>query len=496
MLSRLRRPAVLLDRYWTELFRSGRRPEPPSGLDPTIADVVNRLAEDMDRLAIRPSFQSDLGHRLETHATERLAQERRAWSGPMLAPRRRWPTNNQTDTELEEHVVTSDASTTRPEPTTFQQRRWVREGLKLAAAALIFVIVGAILALTLRDNQDEQLAVPLTPTSTAPTPTATEPGVTATAVATATATRSAATATPAATAAPTRVPRPSLPAAGTIVATIPVGAGPFSIAAGAGSVWVASADGAITRIDPATNAVVATIQFDDPPLTYPKVDFADGAVWATAYGKFRVVKIDPATNQVVETIRTASFVNDIEVGNGVLWYSSFESGAVVRVDLATNTEVARVPVPAPAYVLLTEDAVWVSSAMDQSKITRIDPATNTVAATITLEQSTGPKFAVDETSLWTGAAEHGWASDGSVTRLDLATNQVTAIVPLPGIPLAVDLGDGAVWASFPDTLYRLDPTTNQLVGVLSIPGIWPITYADGSIWAATPDAVVRVDPTP
>ena len=60
-------------------------------------------------------------------------------------------------------------------------------------------------------------------------------------------------------------PAPDLPDAGQISATIPVGLHPRTAAAGHGSIWVQNdVDGTVSRIDPATNTVIATI-----PITAP-----------------------------------------------------------------------------------------------------------------------------------------------------------------------------------------------------------------------------------
>jgi virginiamycin B lyase len=60
---------------------------------------------------------------------------------------------------------------------------------------------------------------------------------------------------------------------------IPVGAGPEGIATGAGAVWVANLrGGTVSRIDPATNQVVATIRTGFFPAG---VHVGAGGVWVT-----------------------------------------------------------------------------------------------------------------------------------------------------------------------------------------------------------------------
>ncbi len=66
---------------------------------------------------------------------------------------------------------------------------------------------------------------------------------------------------------------------GIISESIDVGDGPIDVAAGAGGVWVAnSRDGTVSRIDPHTNKVVATIRLGNSPRA---IVVGGGAVWVT-----------------------------------------------------------------------------------------------------------------------------------------------------------------------------------------------------------------------
>ncbi len=61
--------------------------------------------------------------------------------------------------------------------------------------------------------------------------------------------------------------------------SFPVGRAPVGIAYGAGSVWVAnSGDGTVSRIDPTTSKVVATIPVGNNPRG---IAVGDGKVWVT-----------------------------------------------------------------------------------------------------------------------------------------------------------------------------------------------------------------------
>ena len=62
---------------------------------------------------------------------------------------------------------------------------------------------------------------------------------------------------------------------------IHVGKGPRGIVFGEGSIWVAnSGDGTVSRIDPASGNVVATIEVGGNPAS---VAVGEGGVWVTTY---------------------------------------------------------------------------------------------------------------------------------------------------------------------------------------------------------------------
>jgi YVTN family beta-propeller protein len=128
------------------------------------------------------------------------------------------------------------------------------------------------------------------------------------------------------------------PSSNKVVATIPIGQnvnapggpGPVELAVGEGSVWVANRllgrngflpsgkRGSVSRIDPATNAVVATIRVGHEPSG---IAVGGGAVWVVNGTDATVSRIDPHTNRVTATIRVGGRPQGIAVGNGAVWVS-------------------------------------------------------------------------------------------------------------------------------------------------------------------------------
>ena len=115
-----------------------------------------------------------------------------------------------------------------------------------------------------------------------------------------------------------------------VTETIKVGKSPRFIAVGAGGVWtINQGDGSISRIDPQTNRVVATIDAGIPGGG-GEIAVGEGSVWATSF-EFPLTRIDPATNAVVQQFYGPGG-DAVRVGLGFVWLSNLRDGNVWRLD--------------------------------------------------------------------------------------------------------------------------------------------------------------------
>ena len=125
-----------------------------------------------------------------------------------------------------------------------------------------------------------------------------------------------------------------------VTAAIPTPGFPGPVGTGFGSVWVAGhRNGALHRIDPRTNEVVATVEV--PDTLCGDLAFGGGSVWAMNCGQGGVswiYRIDPRSNRVAGRQPGISPV----IAAGSLWVVDDEAGAVVRIDLRTGREQARI----------------------------------------------------------------------------------------------------------------------------------------------------------
>ena len=112
---------------------------------------------------------------------------------------------------------------------------------------------------------------------------------------------------------------------------MPVGkAAPAWLAATDEAVWVSNVqDGTVSRIDPATNEVVANVEVGAQPCD--GVVGPDGAVWIPNRGEGTISLIDPETNSVTETIRVGPTPFVLNVGFGDVWAASWGGADVWRI---------------------------------------------------------------------------------------------------------------------------------------------------------------------
>jgi streptogramin lyase len=128
---------------------------------------------------------------------------------------------------------------------------------------------------------------------------------------------------------------------------------------------------------------------------------------------------------------------------------------------------------------------------ENNRLTRIDPHTNETVETIAVGPRPG-RVAAGEGGVWT--LNRG---DGSVTRVDPASNKVVTTIPIAAAagPGEIAAGAGSVWISAPGVpLVRIDPRTNRAVRFTGEGG-GAILVAHGSLWvAAGANKTWRLDP--
>lgn len=282
--------------------------------------------------------------------------------------------------------------------------------------------------------------------------------------------------------------------------------GRTSLAVGAGAAWIASADGAVIRLDPRTAAVTRVTR---TPLATDSVAVAGGSVWAAADGAV-TYRIDARTGKVLNRpsrSRLAVRPTDLVAAYGHLWLTvgspqlARTSPLVVR----GSPRAVAIPVPdGPTRIRYGAGALWVRS-LGEEGLLRIDPHSNRVVAKF--RTAGGGDVAFADGSVWATSF-----SDNIVQRIDPKTNTVTARIATRGLaPMGIAVADGAVWVANhhaitvgpnrTGSVVRIDPRQNRVVARIPLGaeqeccGPDNMVAAFGDIWVDIPNQhlVVRID---
>ncbi len=271
---------------------------------------------------------------------------------------------------------------------------------------------------------------------------------------------------------------------------------------------------------PPTPRVTATIPLGEELAT--EVAVADGVVWAGVtegrQDSGAVLRIDPATNEVVARVPLSGQAWYMAAGAGGVWVAVGYEPVVHRIDPGTNEMSASIPVPGDGIgaIAAGPEGVWVETYEDRSDLgeqnpttlVRIDPVTNEVAATVPLGDLAGgydDEIALGQGGVWlvgvklTGPSEE---RGGSLVRIDLETNRIAAVIPVRAF--SVGAGPGGVWVTFPEDgvvgrrardrwlAQRIDPATNQVAGPPVPMDLGVLAVTEDGVWFSGYDEQLRV----
>ena len=228
---------------------------------------------------------------------------------------------------------------------------------------------------------------------------------------------------------------------------IPISGSPVAVAAGFGSLWVASDSGSsVLRVDPSQGSVTASI----PVGTDPSDVAVDGRwVWVSNQGSNTVSRVDPNTNQVDRTISVGEGPWSITTGAGSVWVANINGGSISQIDPGLGRVVGK-PIAVgdrPNDLAVGYGSLWATDVFNGT-LTRIDPSTAKVEGE-PIEVGARPR-GVKAGLGYVWVANGG---DGTVSRIDPKSGtSVGQPVEVGANPADLAIGDGAVWtANFDDS---------------------------------------------
>ncbi|WP_457255051.1 Vgb family protein [Pedococcus sp. P5_B7] len=181
-------------------------------------------------------------------------------------------------------------------------------------------------------------------------------------------------------------------------------------------------------------------------------------------------------------------------------WTALGSGVVQQLDGATGKERTGVKVAGGTCTAMDggPEALWVGICTSPSRLLRINPASGQVVARIPL-----PGFVIAEEGSVASGEGAVWvvgnAPDRQLWRIDPKTNRVVSRTHVPETVVAARAGLGGLWLTDPvlGVLLRLDPRTQKTVATVKVgAGARFFAAGEGAVWVQNngDGTVSRVDP--
>ena len=234
-----------------------------------------------------------------------------------------------------------------------------------------------------------------------------------------------------------------------VTGTVGLGGAPASIAVDRHGVWISDALAAtVTLIDPERLTVGRTFTARSTPLRLLHSDAGSlaigyGSLWL-ASGERTISRIDPVDGRVlavIPNVRTGGASSGgIAAGAGAVWVAGLHE--ITRISPSSNRVVAEVPLAIfrAAGIAATRSGVWVSD-VGSDQVFLID-AGRSLAAGATKVGGQPLSVAQGAGSLW--VANSG---DGTVSQIDPITGRLLETIAVGGSPNGIAVVDGEVWVT-------------------------------------------------
>ncbi len=180
-----------------------------------------------------------------------------------------------------------------------------------------------------------------------------------------------------------------------------------------------------------------------------------------------LARIDPTTAEVTRRI-TLDLLRwtDLAAGEGGVWllHPQGAGSSVAHLDPRSGDVLARVPLPSapdPKSVVVGERAVWILSrdvGLDGMRISQLNPATDRVLGAVEVYFAVGGDAVPVALTIGEGAV---WAvsENAHLIRIDPVYNEVTRRVDLPGTAAGIAAGEGFVWMmeELANAVHKIEP---------------------------------------
>jgi YVTN family beta-propeller protein len=278
------------------------------------------------------------------------------------------------------------------------------------------------------------------------------------------------------------------PASGKVVGEArPLKGSTGGLAVGEGGVWVATGPfdqdpvdvqlSSVLRVDPTSGELVAQIQV--PGGASGSLAVGSGAVWVTNAEGDSLSRINPSTNRVEATIAIGDDPEFVTTGAGAVWVQD-EQGLLHRIDPSTNRVTGRADLGLEA---VGRNALWVIGPWaPNGALRRVDPVSLRPVGPFLATDILPASVAVAGRQVWVGKyfffCEHHHLGGPPIIsfawfRLDPRTLEPLSGPVYVGSSGSAVFGKGAFWIDddIGDAVIRLNPSVAGKVRPIPTPGL-------------------------
>jgi YVTN family beta-propeller protein len=231
---------------------------------------------------------------------------------------------------------------------------------------------------------------------------------------------------------------------------LPTGSAPIGVELAFGSIWIANHRlDSVTRLDPTTLAVIATIPVAHGPGWFAATK---DAIWVSNQLGRGLTRIDPATNTEVARAGQWPTCGQPLVALDKLWQPACDAHQIMRIDPATN-EVWDVSAGSHLDVFLHKGTIL---AVSPEGVARFDPTAETFTE---IGGCCGHFVGFDGETVWL-------SDDAKVVRVNPADGSVVKTLPLANAGMGGTFRDGQAWLPVGSTIVEIDLKTSEVLRTL------------------------------
>jgi YVTN family beta-propeller protein len=215
---------------------------------------------------------------------------------------------------------------------------------------------------------------------------------------------------------------------------------PTGLAYGEGAVWAANGLlGTVQRIDPEFNSAGDPIDTQAGRAASASIAVGFGSVWF-ASANSNVARLDPSSGEITAALFSGAVPSGIAVDSQSVWVANRGDNTVYRFSPTTNLPVSTPSVPSgPTAIATGEGAVWIADGGFDA-VSRIDPNSGSTVNTPVGKHPSAVAYGAGAVWVTNG-------NDGTVYRIDPATSQVTAKIHVGNAPEGITVSGNLVWVA-------------------------------------------------